>query len=490
MAPGEIALSDDQRAVYELVLRGESVMITGVAGTGKSLLLERLVRGLRARHGAAAVAVTAMTGIAATNIGGTTLHRWAGIGLGAESADELVAAIYKYQAFKRWRAARVLVIDEVSMMVPELFGKLEECGRRVRRARGAWGGLQLVLVGDFAQLGPVGGGPMLISHRGFYEAVPHIVELTTVHRQRDERFVALLREIRDGVCSAATESAMQARRTAYVAAAAGDIAPTRLLPTNRAVERINLGELARLPGDTITLHALDLCARESQHAGGGGGGGGAKKCSLCGSADKNTLVPRALALKVGAQVMLLRNLPDEPRLVNGSCGVVTRLAAATGPEFTGGAGAQWLRAQRAAAAGAAAGAAVLVPVVRFANGLELRVAPTMQTVGVDPADGDKTAERVQVPLTLAWALTIHKSQGQTLERAEVTLDASTFADGQAYVALSRVRSLRDLTVARFDRTAVRANELVGHWMEALRRGGREEAMRVGLAAAAPAPGAA
>lgn len=397
-------LNTQQRAVLDAVLAGRSVFYTGCAGTGKSFLLRAIVRALPRRT----TWVTAMTGVAALQIGGSTLHSRAGIGLARRAADDLVRFM-KRQTRAAWRDCVVLIIDEVSMLSRALFEKLDAIGRAVRSDARPFGGIQLVLCGDFHQLPPVGAGAdgeFCFESPMWDAAVPHRYELTEVFRQRDAAFVALLAEVRSGVLSPDAVARLAALDRPLPD---GAVEPTRLFPTNGRVDDLNERALGRLDGETCVYNALDYARTEEARA-------------LLGAC----IAPPSLALKVGAQVMLVRNL-DETH-VNGSRGVVVRFHPTSS-----------------------------MPVVRFLRGDELMMEPQVWEVEGD--DGAVVASRTQVPLRLAWAVTIHKSQGLTIDWLDVDLEG-TFACGQAYVALSRARSLEGLRVRGFHPACVRTHPSV------------------------------
>jgi ATP-dependent DNA helicase PIF1 len=280
------------------ILQGKSCFLTGCGGTGKSYLTARLITDLKEKYGPAAVAVTATTGIAACHIRGVSLHSFAGIGLGQESADLLIKRVRRSRwAADRWRATRCLVIDEISMLDAALFDKLDAIARSLRADPRPFGGLQLLLVGDFAQLPPVskGGAPpadFCFDARAWTAAVEVQVELRQVFRQRDAAFVALLAAIRLGECTPATVARLAAASAAAAAAADAAVAgggapaerPTRLFARNAEVEDVNARGVAALPGPAVTLAAHDT--GQSPHLE---------------ALQKSCLAPATLVLKIGAQ---------------------------------------------------------------------------------------------------------------------------------------------------------------------------------------------
>jgi ATP-dependent DNA helicase PIF1 len=404
------ALNERQQQVMDAVRRGQSVFYTGCAGTGKSYLLGTLVALLPKKT----TWVTAMTGIAALNIGGRTLHSQAGIGMARKSASDL-ARFMKSQKRVAWRQCTTLIIDEVSMLSRELFEKLDEVARIIRCDSRPFGGIKLVLSGDFFQLPPVSQeteGPsteFCFQSPLWNTAVPVQLELTHVFRQTDTAFVALLKEVRMGKLSAGTVDTLSSLDRA-LPDRSGVIA-TRLFPMNSQVDLINEQSLHGIPGEVFLYEAEDYVKDEENRA----------------LMEKNCLAPTCLYLKEGAQVMLLKNLGDNTH-VNGSRGVVVGFH----PDSK-------------------------MPRVRFLSGATLELEPAVWEY--ETRDGDLLATRTQIPLRLAWAVTVHKSQGLTIDMLEVDLEG-TFADGQAYVALSRARSMEGLRVLNFHPSHVRTHPLV------------------------------
>ena len=462
--------AEQLRAADMVVVDGSNVFISGSAGTGKSFLTKYCIHELKKKHGDDAVAVTAPTGIAAQHVGGVTIHSWSGIGLGKGHPGALAAKVAKQgPATARWTAAKVLVIDEVSMLDSELFEALDGIARAVRNVDAPFGGIQLVAVGDFFQLPPVGlGGPY---NKGFaFEARaweraglsplrPGCVVLETCVRQQNDRaFVGLLNEIREGDMSAATRRRLDDCHVSRKPPPTDAIVPTKLYCTNRNVDEENARRLGALPGAHVDVAAHDVWKGPAPNA------DARKQCND--KADKSN-APPTLRLKVGAQVILLKNMPDLG-LVNGSRGVVKSFAP-TDVVI------KELRLSQ-----------FPCPVVEFANGVVHRVAPVS---GWYPANSSNAAlVRTQLPLRLAWALTVHKSQGMTLERLQVEL-AGAFEFGQSYVALSRATSLEGLWLngppLRPD--SVKAHPAVKQFYDAHKRRQSRDRSFAPAAAAPPPP---
>jgi ATP-dependent DNA helicase PIF1 len=432
-------LNAEQIQIAERALDGRNVFITGSAGTGKSFLLKYIIQELQSQHGLVGVAVTASTGIAAVNLGGQTVHNFAGIGLGKGEPERIVSKVlHNEKAIDRWVDVKVLVIDEISMVDRTLFELLDLIARRVRNDDRPFGGIQLILVGDFLQLPPVPSSREdgFVREMCFESPLWEVAKLTLEHdgvkslnqivRQSDAEFAQLLNEARLGTPS---EKLMNLLRQCHVSVKprpTDGIIPTKLYCINKDVDRENLERLGELPGEARAFEAVDSWKHLPSS------GVAAVKKVLAEMADK--VVPRNVDLKIGTQVMLTRNRPGSSSVMNGSRGIVVAFAeSASNPDF-------------------------LVPRVRFDNGQVLMIAPVEYSFKTP--SGEATLVRLQLPLKLAWALTVHKSQGTTLTRAELEL-SNAFDFGQAYVALSRVTSLEGLWLTQHVKPSnIRANPRV------------------------------
>lgn len=479
-------LDAQQRRFVELVLQGENVLLQGVAGTGKSFALELALRELRARQ--IEYAATAPTGVAAISVSGQTLHSLAGCGVPVCARD--MEKMWSRAPKAAWRRLHTLVLDEVSMLSAELLDWIDHSVRALRGSDAPFGGLQLVLCGDMLQLPPVperrvsldagdpphgaqrvhGNVPIGVAELGglafesacFREASFACVELKRVFRQADEQLVRCLEAVRQGEVAPGGEADTLFSRTLArpLGESADGVKPTVLHATNARVDELNAAELLRLGGPRHRFVAVDsvepagsapewvrdALRRDDFFS----------KPGLC-------RVPPELELAVGAQVMLVKNLdvgdgvPPAARLVNGSRGVVRAFVEPPeeeeGARAAGGASPARKRPRADAAAPAREPRGPLCPQVVFANGRTKTIVP--ERFEKDVYLRGKCV-RVQLPLKLAWALTVHKAQGATLDRVKVDL-RGVFAEGQGYVALSRGRTLEGMEVANFSASTITAN---------------------------------
>ena len=440
-----------------VVEESKSVFFTGSAGTGKSVLLREIIKELHRKHAKRpdSVAVTASTGIAACNIGGVTIHSFAGIGLGKETVAQLVNKIRKNRkAAARWARTQVLIIDEISMVDPALLDKLEEIARLMRKKPDRpFGGIQLVITGDFFQLPPVNPGgnvTFAFDAQCWNKVVQHKVNLTQVFRQKDESFVTMLNEMRFGKLSQKTIDAF--KKLERVPTYDAEIVPTELFPMRQEVDRANMERLNALQTESQSYMAQD----------GGTLVGEARDRVL-----QNSIALPVLHLKKGAQVMLIKNLDET--LVNGSVGkVVDFMDDAEYDKQTGAMDVLSDLSKEDREKITRMASKRKWPLVRFhlANGQTRDYLARPESWKTELPDGEVQASRTQVPLILAWAMSIHKSQGQTLPCCKINLNR-VFEKGQAYVALSRATSLEGLQVLGFRPDKVMAHPRVIQWSQSL-----------------------
>lgn len=383
-----------QDSAFELMKSGQNILLTGQAGAGKSYLLQQFIDW--ARHHRRKTAVTATTGLAAAHLSGQTIHSWAGLGIGNKLPDNYFFTISdsRRNGIKR---TDVLIIDEISMFHDYMLDMLDEAMRIIREDDRPFGGLQIILCGDFFQLPPVGNGGRFVTESNVWDSMDiKICYLEEQHRADDLRLQEILNAMREGTLKQRHLKWLLSRMSIE---SEEDV--TRLYTTNADVENINSAKLAEISGDT------HLYLRTSK-----GGFDAVNKL------QEQVLAPETLALKVGAIVMAVKN-DSEGKYVNGSTGYV----------------------------------------IDFANGFPIVQFEGKSPMPIYPQEWEKrSGERVvasitQIPLRLAYAITVHKSQGMTLDRVEIDL-SKAFVRGQGYVGLSRVRSLDSLYLKGINRRSL------------------------------------
>jgi ATP-dependent DNA helicase PIF1 len=416
--------------ILDTVLSGRHILLHGPGGVGKSYTLRYLAKTLRSEFGKN-VYITATTGVAAVNLSDmsrglsvTTLHRFAGVGTAELDVNGLVSKIKsKHQSLKRWKKCQILIIDETSMLGGGLFQKLDSTGKIIRGNLEPFGGIQLILSGDFLQLPPVKDNFLFLSQA--YQDLnirPFILE--KAYRYDNLDFFELLSRVRMGVPSQEDIKILRARGRAHLKMQdllltltnekAGEVIKPTMSYSKRAdVDFFNHRELEKLEGDLITFNCVDTFTNKK---------GSANQEEYFRLLDD--AIPRSIQFKVGAQVMLKQNLDVDNCLVNGSRGVVSEIIKDE------------------------------ALIVKFLNGTKLRVDLGQWEI----EDKYAKAKRVQIPFVLAWASTIHKLQSTTLDFVIADLGPSIFSPGQAYVALSRCRNIEGLFISEFIPSCIQADK--------------------------------
>lgn len=408
-------LNKEQKNFFKHFFAGKNVFLTGPAGVGKSYCIKILFGFLEKKS--VFVARTALTGVAALNIGGQTIHSWAGLGLADEDTNSVVdKARHNKKARERVRSTGIVFIDEVSMASADLLNKLDAVMKDARHNDEPFGGAMLVFSGDFLQLSPVfkGAGNQLkfaFQSQSWEAASVSIVHLTKLVRQDENTaFAKLLQKIRFGK-SIGTKNLLSARIGASLKTS---VPPIKVFCKNIDIDGYNDQQYKRIIGNEKVFVSRDT-----------------GNPLLAKSFDRNCPAPPILRLKIGARVLLLVNLDTEGGLVNGSIGTVT-------------------------------GFGILGPIVKFDNGHSAAVEPhkwEMKEQELDLSGKMRykvIATRSQIPFKLAWATSVHRLQGATLDFADIDLSGA-FTYGQHYVALSRVKTLEGLTLAAFDHSKIKAH---------------------------------
>jgi ATP-dependent DNA helicase PIF1 len=397
----------DQKLALEIMLEGHNVLLTGPAGSGKTYVLNEFIR--RAKNEGKYVAVTATTGLAATHLGGNTIHAWSGIGI----SDHL-GQYWEENLLKGRRdiieSTDVLIIDEISMLHDYRLDMVDEAARRVRKDKRdlPFGGIQVILCGDFFQLPPVNRssqseesrqGSFVVNAEVWEELDPVVCYLQEQHRQDDDDFLEILNAMRAGDVRRRHAEMLLERVNAPLA----HNEVTELHTVNIDVDRINADRLNSLE-EGEEYYEMDTTGKENYVE----------------TLKRSCLAVENLVLKKGALVMCIKN-NQEKRYANGTLGTVIDFEKATH-----------------------------YPIVNLHSGRTITITPETWEL----RDGTKKrASITQIPLRLAWAITVHKSQGMTLDAARVDLRRA-FVEGMGYVALSRVRNLQNLSLVGINRMAL------------------------------------
>jgi len=402
----------EKQVIINAIRAGNNVCITGAAGTGKSFLLNKIKEFFPSIH------ITASTGVAAVNVGGVTIHSWAGIGNGTLPHEEIARFINSGKGTflrRKLKKARLLAIDEISMISANTLNLLNLVFQAVRASEEAFGGLQLVVLGDFFQLPPVAKEQKVefcFISDAWHQANFKIFELVEIYRQSDLRFIQLLNNIRHAALNNEDIELLSNRQNASNI----EDNPTILVTHNFQADKINREMLNQLPSEQSYSYKMTEIGKDNAIA----------------FLKKNCLASETLTLKIGAQVMMLKNTLQKQGIINGSIGIVIGFSK---NEF---------------------------PIVKFYNGETCIISPdewNTEIFNEVSQEKEVIASIKQVPLTLAWAITIHKSQGMTLDK--VLCDLSyVFSEGQAYVALSRVKSLNGLYIKGFNPNLLTVNKKV------------------------------
>jgi len=441
--------SEEQQLCFEKYLKGENLFITGPGGTGKSFLIKNIVK--EAESNKKIIKICALTGCAAILLEckATTLHMFSGIGFANKKNEDLIYELFtkKKHKLKNWRKLEILIIDEVSMMSLKLLLLLDSIAKTFYKNDNPFGGLQIIFTGDFYQLSPVYNknsekeeAMFCFQHELWNQLFPkeNQIVLKTIFRQNDEVLLKILKYIRKGQITPSTRKALESRifKKDKLDLIKKEKIITILSPIKRDVEEINLKEYLKLdkelPEIEYNLSYVDLNSKDSEES-------SKNLFALLLKSNEylkkeydflanNILAEKCFKLKVGTHVMCIANLTlcGELQIANGSQGIVVGFNENN------------------------------LPYVKF-NTISN---PILIDNYIWKSEHNKRVGISQIPLIYSWAITIHKAQGLTLENAIIDIGTNVFADGQTYVALSRVKSLDGLYLTSFDYTKIKCNPLV------------------------------
>jgi len=439
-APIPMQLSPEQQLALDEFIAGKNIFLTGPGGSGKTELIKRMV--LLSESANKKYQVCALTGCAAIllNCKAKTIHSWAGIGLANGSVEEIVRKVignkFKLAA---WKKVNVLIIDEVSMMSSKIFDILDLIGKKARKQLlKPFGGIQVIFSGDFYQLPPVGhdesSSAFCFESAQWHSTIDSVIQLKTIFRQTDQTYTDILNQIRVGKLYKSSLEKLSEHVNKPIPPTLL-FKPTILFPRRKDVDFINITELAKL-GDaeqhkytlakvpvtelmSITSDKYKKMTEEMEIS-------ESQKDTEYAFIESNIKADKEIILKKGTQVMCIANIDmeSEKPIVNGSQGIIL--------EFIGG-----------------------FPLIQFNNG-EKRMVGYHTWI----SENFSSIAVKQIPLILAWAITIHKAQGVSLDLAQIDVGSNIFECGQTYVALSRIKSLEGLYLTAFNPQKIKVNKKV------------------------------
>jgi ATP-dependent DNA helicase PIF1 len=392
-------LNEEQRYAVSSVMEGHNILLTGSAGTGKSYTIKYIIEYLNNAN--KNFAITASTGTAAVMIGGQTLHSFLGLGLGTGSIKDILSNILKNKKkYENILKLDVLIIDEISMIDKDLFEKISEILSIIKSSKACFGNIQLILVGDFCQLAPVKGRYCFLSEIWNKINIKIVLLEKLIRQDGDLLFQKILKIVRKGKC---TDNIIMVLDRLRDTEFDNGIIPTKLYPVNVNVDKINNIEIEKLKAQgniSKTYSAITSCDKE-------------KDCEKF-----------SIELTLNAQVIIIRNISIEESLVNGTRGVIKHL----GPDYV---------------------------VINDINGNIHTIKYFTDTFNNKVSA--KSSYIIHMPVRICYALSIHKSQGMTIDALELDLGPNIFTCGQSYTALSRAKSLSSIKIIDVDKNSFRTN---------------------------------
>lgn len=438
-------LSNEQTIAFNKYIQGENIFITGPGGTGKTALIKLIKH--HADNTGKNIQVCALTGCAAVLLEckARTIHSWAGIGIGSGDIENIIKKVMRNKVAKNaWLSVNILIIDEVSMMSKKLFEVLNSVAQKIRKNGSPFGGMQVIFSGDFYQLPPVGNKDDISTSEFCFQSelwfnmfkIPNHIQLKTIFRQSDPVYQKILNQIREG-CIKKSSNAILLNHVNREIPENYQIKPTRLYPIRSKVDIINKTELEQINSEVYTFDLkyrtdLQMTAKERL----------ARMSFTKEQIDmeleflkNNIRCDSKIELKKGSQIMCIINtsINEDTLLCNGSQGVVIDIVNN-------------------------------LPLIKYQNGVT-----TIMSYHTWESDKIPGLGVSQLPIIPAWALTIHKSQGATLDVAEIDIGSDIFECGQSYVALSRVKNLDGLYLKSFDVTRIKINAYVKEFYKLLNK---------------------
>jgi ATP-dependent DNA helicase PIF1 len=458
-------LSHDQRYALNKFKQKYNLFITGPGGTGKTRLIEQFTN--YAKSNATPIQVCALTGCASillSHCNARTIHSWSGIRLAKGPSRQIIQNVLKNrQAVSSWKKVKILVIDEVSMLSLKIFELLEELARTIRKDPRPFGGIQVVFTGDFYQLPPVGTAGDPETERFCFESPiwskifdqKNHVQLTTIFRQLDPLYRTILLQVRTNTLTEENQEILKAYvKREYDPAKYNGCIPTKLYPTRAKADFLNASMFQKIeePEHIFECTKKTAC-RTFLETNAPLSLAQLQKCGELTRQDQeyeiqqlmqNSSIQDTISLKKGAVVMCTVNLDMDQGICNGSQGIILDFCNNNNND------------------GSLPGSPIMCPVVKFYNGIIKTIHPHFRQ-----SDDYPSLAVGQIPLSLAWALTIHKIQGATLALADIDVGGQIFEYGQTYVALSRVQSLDGLYLSAFNPQKIRTNPKVQEFYQTI-----------------------
>ncbi len=422
-----MALNDEQQLAFDIMTSGKSIFLTGSAGTGKSFLIQKYYNHAVKTHGSYRVFKTSSTGVSAILIGGMTINKFGGIFIGEGSSDDLIKKM-PFSAKDRWRDTKVLFIDEISMIHPALFDKLDAIAKKLRRDESPFGGIQVICSGDFFQLSPIsndGEDRFCFESKNWDPLVQNrSITLTKIMRQTDEKFQSLLTDLKYGKISDENIKLLESRVGIELVNEYG-IEPTMLFSKNADVNYINDKKLRILleketPHNYTALYEIIYNKTKASKT------DAIKKISDL----TKDFIPDEIVMCIGCQVVFKKNISEI--IANGTRGIVSGFVKPN--ELS-----------------------EYYPEVTLLNGTKYIAVPLEFEYEIL---NEYKILKKQIPIKLAFSTSAHASQGSSLDYVKADLGPSVFAYGQGYVMASRVRTIEGLSLIDFDPKSIKVHPKV------------------------------
>jgi ATP-dependent DNA helicase PIF1 len=406
-----VSLNDEQLKIIDKIQNNNNVLITGGGGVGKSFTIHYIINW--AKNNNKNIGICAMTGSAAILINGTTLHSFLGIGLGKDSVEYLISKILKNSKLKKKLSnLNILIIDEISMLNDELFTKISEIFKIIKKSTQPFGGIQIILVGDLFQLAPIECNYCFLAPEWDNTEFSTFLLESNMRQKNDQVFKNILDKLRWGKCSDDDfKILLSLKKTIFP----NTIIPTRLYSKNNDVDRINNSEYIKLLVSSNDIKAFSYNILYPINP---------TKNVATKSWIKNLKIPETINLCVGAQIMITHNINIDAGLINGTRGVIIDLF----PKYI---------------------------LIKLTNDTLVNI----EYFKFKSEENDNI-ECSFLPIRLAWAISIHKSQGMTIDALEIDLGKDIFAYGQAYTALSRGKNLNSIKLINVEKYSFRASPAV------------------------------